>query len=102
MAYFDNVLIYNIKKKDHASHLLQMLRQLHKQGLQIDIDQCKFLIIKVKYLSMIVTIDSVEMDTEKTKAIQYWEASGIVKEVQAFFGFANFYHQFIPSFLKVF
>ena len=56
---------------------------------------------KVKYLGMIVTTESIEMDTEKTDAIQQWKASTSVKEVQAFLGFANFYRQFILDFSKL-
>ena len=41
---------------------------------------------------MIVTTDGIEIDLEKVKAIQCWEAPASVKEVQAFLGFANFYY----------
>ena len=49
---------------------------------------------------MIVTIDGIKMDTKKVNIIQKWEALFLVKDVQAFLGFANFYCQFIPNFLK--
>ena len=69
--------------------------------MQVDIDKCEFSTKKVKYLRMIVTTESIEMDTEKTDAVQQWEALTSVKEVQAFLGFANFYWQFIPDFSKL-
>ena len=47
---------------------------------------------------MIVTTNGLEMDTEKVKAIQRWEAPLSVKDMQVFFGFLNFYRRFIPSF----
>ena len=100
-VYLDNVLIYSTKEENHASHVLRVLRRLHEQGLQVDIDKCEFSTTRVKYLGMIVTTNGIEMDTEKTDAVQRWEAPTSVKEVQAFLGFANFYRQFIPSFLKV-
>ena len=49
---------------------------------------------------MIITIDGIEIDTEKIEAIQKWEAPLLVKDVQAFLNFANFYCQFIADFLK--
>ena len=99
-AYLDDVLIYTSKDEDHASHVLQVLRRLHERGLQVDIDKCEFNTTRVKYLGMILTTSGLEMDTKKVEAIQKWEASLSVKDVQAFLGFANFYRCFIPEFSK--
>ena len=89
-AYLDNVLIYT-KDKNHASHVLQVLKRLHKRELQVDINKCKFNTTRVKYLGMIVTTEGIEIDTKKIEAIQKWEAPSTVKDVQVFLGFANFY-----------
>ena len=99
-AYLDDVLIYSGKSEDHAGHVLQVLRRLHKRGLQVDIDKCEFNTTRVKYIGMIVTTNGIEMDTEKVEAVQKWEAPSTVKEVQAFLGFANFYRQFISNFAR--
>ena len=99
-AYLDDVLIYSTKK-NYASHVLQMLKCLYEQSLQVDIDKCEFSMKKIKYLNMIVTIDGIKMDMEKTEAIQRWEVPTSMKKVQAFLGFANFYRWFIPSFSKI-
>ena len=97
-AYLDDVLIYSTKEEDHTGHVLQVLRRLHERGLQVDIDKCEFSTTRVKYLGMIVTTDGVEMDLKKTEAIQRWEALRMVKEIQAFLGFANFYRRLIANF----
>ena len=94
------MLIYTSKDEDHASHVLQVLRRLHKRGLQVDIDKCEFNTTRVKYLGMVVTTDGIEMDPKKVDTIQKWEAPSTVKEVQAFLGFANFYRRFILNFSK--
>ena len=62
------MLIYTSKNKDHASHVLQVLRRLHKRRLQMNIDKCKFNTTRVKYLGMIVTTNGIEMNTEKVEA----------------------------------
>ena len=68
-AYLDDVLIYSAREKDHADHVLQVLKRLHQRGLQVDIDKCEFNTRRVKYLGMIVTTDGIEMDTKKVDAI---------------------------------
>ena len=64
------MLIYSTKEENHADHVLRILKQLHKQRLQVDIDKCKFSTKKVKYFGMIVTTDRIEMDSEKVEVIQ--------------------------------
>lgn len=71
IAYLENILIYSIKKENYANHMLQVLRQLHKQGLQININKCKFSTIKIKYLDIIITTNGIEIDTEKMETIQH-------------------------------
>ena len=94
------MLIYTSKDEDHASHVLWVLKHLHKRGLQVDIDKCKFNTTRVKYLGMIVTTNGIEMNTKKIEAIQKWKAPLLVKNMQVFLGFINFYWQFIPEFSK--
>lgn len=52
------------------SHMLQVLRQLYEQDLQVKIDKYKFSTTKIKYLGMIVTTNGIEIDMEKIEAIQ--------------------------------
>ena len=68
-AYPDDMLIYSTNKEEHASHVLQMLKRLHQRGLQVNIDKCEFNTTRVKYLGTIVTINGLEMDTEKVEAV---------------------------------
>ena len=39
-----------------------MLKQLHKQRLQVDIDKYEFFTTKVKYFVMIITTNGIEID----------------------------------------
>ena len=63
-------LIYTSKNEDHISHVLQVLRHLHKRILQVAINKFKFNTTKVKYLGMIVITDGIEIDTKNVDAIQ--------------------------------
>ena len=99
-AYLDDVLIYTSKDKYYASHVFQVLKRLHKCRLQANIDKCELNTTKIKYLGMIVTTNGLKIDTKKVEAIQKWEVSLSVKDVQAFLGFTNFYWRFISDFSK--
>ena len=68
-AYLNNVLIYSKSKKKHTNHMLQVLKHLHKQELQVDINKYKFFTIKVKYLGMIVKTNRIEIDGKKIDVI---------------------------------
>ena len=79
-AYLDDMLIYSNNKADHADHVLQLLKRLHKRGIQVDIDKCKFNTTRVKYLGMIVTTNGIKLDPEKVEAVQKWKALSTVKK----------------------
>ena len=65
MASFKNVLVYSTKEKEHTRHMPDVLKQLQDRGLQVNINKCKFSIKRVKYLSLIISINSISMDPKK-------------------------------------
>ena len=70
-AYLDDVLLYSGREENYATHVLQVLRHLHKRGLQVNINKYEFNTTKVKYLGMIVTTNGVKIDPEKMDAVQW-------------------------------
>ncbi|KAH0282023.1 hypothetical protein KCU62_g9957, partial [Aureobasidium sp. EXF-3399] len=55
----------------------------------------------VKYLGLIISTDGLSMDKQKVAAVQEWPTLRVLKDVQGFLGFANFYRRFIEKFSKV-
>ncbi len=100
-AYMNDILIYSNSKKEHTQHVWQILKQLRATRLQIDIEKCEFTVTEVKYLSLIIIINRIKMDSEKVSAVIDWAIPWNVKNVQSFLGFANFYRRFIQSFFKL-
>ena len=100
-AYLDDILIYSKNNKEHMDHMLKVLKRLRKKGLQLDIDKCEFSVTEMKYLRLIVITKGIYMDSDKVQAIIDWESPTTVKDVQAFFGFAGFYQQFIAIFSQM-
>ena len=97
-AYLNNVLIYSANEEKHTEHMLKVLRQLQDCRLQVNVNKCKFSVKRVKYLELIISTDGISMDFEKVQIILDWKASTLVKDVQAFLEFSNFYQWFVERF----
>ena len=68
-AYLDNILIYLENLLKYKEYICKVLLQLYKVGLQANIKKCKFNITYTKYLSFVISTNSVEVNLEKVKAI---------------------------------
>ena len=101
IAYMNDILIYSNSKKKHTQHVHQILKQLRVVELQINIEKCKFSVIKVKYLNLIIIINEIKMNSEKINVIINWVTFQDVKDVQSFLSFVNFYKWFIKKFFKL-
>ena len=102
-AYLNDVLIFtNGTQFEHCEYVNKMLNCLDETELFLDIKKCEFEVIKIKYLKFIVNARvSIQMDSEKIKAITEWQPFTTVKGVWSFLGFVNFYQQFIKFFAEV-
>ena len=89
--YLDNVLVYCIKEEEHIGHMLNMLKRLQDCGLQVNVNKCEFSVTQVKYLGLIISTNVISMNPEKVQTILHWETPTLVKDVQAFLEFSNFY-----------
>ena len=92
-AYVNDILIFtNELLHQHRNHVWMILLQLWEAGLQVDIDKCEFEVKSIKYLKFILKVrKSIQMNSQKIKAIMNWQASKSVKSIQSFIDFANFY-----------
>jgi hypothetical protein len=100
-AYLDDVLIYSANRKDHRTHVREVVKRLMEAGLQIDINKCEFETTETKYLGLIITPGGIKMDPEKVQTIIKWTPPLCLKDLQKFLGFANFYRRFIRDFSKI-
>ena len=100
-AYIDDILIYSNSKKEHQTHVRKILAALQKAGLQANIDKYEFHVTKISYFGLIISTKDIRIDPKKVEAVQNWETLTYIRDVQAFIGFANFYHRFIRAFSDV-
>ena len=91
-AYLDDVLVYtNSTLEEHVEHVKKVLQKLKEYKLYLQASKCEFYTKETKYLGFIILIKSVKINLKKIQTIQEQLTSKIVKDVQFFLGFANFY-----------
>jgi hypothetical protein len=56
---------------------------------------------RVSFLGHIVSGDGVEVDPEKTEAINSWDTPRSVKEVRSFLGLCSYYRRFVPGYAEI-
>jgi hypothetical protein len=76
---------------EHKEHVRAVMMTLKEAGLYWKAEKCEFHQQEVKFLGLIVGVNSIRIDPERVTAVMEWEAPGKLKEVQVFLGFANFY-----------
>jgi len=101
MIYLDDILIYSNNMLEHHQHVKEVLKCLHKAGLYIKAEKCKFHFKSVEYLGYILSFSSLIMFDNKVKIIQDWPKPKKVKDIQSLLDFANFYHWFIFNYLDI-
>ena len=67
----------------------------------MNINKSEFYIKEVKYLGLIIIINSIKMDFIKVEMILKWPQPQTVKNVLTFLKFVNFYKRFIAGFFKL-
>jgi len=100
-GYLDNILIFSETLDEHRQHVRKVIQRLREAQLYVDIDESEFEATSVKHLGLILSTDGLSMDKQKVAAVQEWPAPKVLKDVQGFLGFANFYRRFIEKFSKV-
>ncbi|KAL6161592.1 hypothetical protein ACJBU6_00699 [Exserohilum turcicum] len=98
-AYLDDVLVYtNGTLEEHVEHVKKVLRKLKEYKLYLQASKCEFYTKETEYLGFIISIEGVKMNLKKIQTVQEWPTPKIVKDVQSFLGFANFYRKFIRNY----
>jgi len=100
--YMDNMIIAT--EDDEVLHELQVnhiLDKLEKFDLFLKPKKCRFHQREVEYLGVLISNGSVKMDPVKVQGISEWPTPLMVKDVQSFLGFCNFYRAFIKNFSDI-
>jgi len=101
VIYMDNILIFTQTMEEHRSIVWQVLQILANNKLSLHPKKYKFHQIKIEYLGVVLSQDSIEANPTKIKGVAQWPESQDKREVQQFLGFCNFYYRFISGFAQI-
>ena len=81
VVYFDDILIYRKNKGEHLQNLQIILTILRKEKLCENLKKCNFMQNSLTFLGFVIFEDSVQMNSEKVKAILDWPSPSNIIEV---------------------
>ena len=91
VCYLDDILIYSKDINQYEEHVQLVLEKLRNAGLYVKLEKCNFHQSQVEFLGYIVSCDGISMDQKKIQVVLGWAIPKMVRDVQCFLGFANFY-----------
>ena len=102
VVYLDDILIYTKDPgQPHVEAVRWVLDQLRKHSLFTNLKKCRFHQDEVCFLGYMVSSKRISMEAEKIEVVIDWPEPKLVRNIQVFLGFANFYRQFIQSFSRI-
>ena len=98
LIYLDDLIVFSRTITEHIKNLEEVFKRLQQANLKIHPKKTHFLQEMVVFLGFQIDKHGIRVDPEKTKVIKEWPKPQGKKELQQFFGLANFYRQFIENF----
>jgi hypothetical protein len=101
IVYMDNILIFANNQEDLLKCTKMVLQWLWEHNLFLKPKKCEFNKTTMEYLGLIIQEGKLSIDPVKLSGIWDWPTLNMVKQVQGFLGFANFYRRFIKKFSEL-
>jgi len=90
-TFIDNMLVATETEKGHDKIVKEMLRRLEKNSLYIKPEKCIWKVKEIGFLGVIMGPNRFQIEKEKVEGVTNWPTPQYVKNVQRFFGLANYY-----------
>ena len=92
IVYLDDILIYTEDPgQSHVDAVRWVLDQLRKYSLFANLKKCRFHQDEIRFLGYVVSSKGISMEAEKIEVVKEWPEPKLVRDIQVFLGFANFY-----------
>jgi len=87
----DSFVIIAKTMEELEERMIRFLKIVEKHNLCFKRSKCDFNMEEIPILGVIVGKGQVKIEQEKIKAVKEWKILTRVKDIESFFGFANFY-----------
>ncbi len=101
LVYIDDILVYSRNEAEHRLHISEVLQRLREHQLYLKAEKCTFHQASIQFLGYLISSPGIKMDEGKVEAVKTWPKPTIIKELQRFLGFSNFYRRFIHSYSSI-
>lgn len=96
--YLDDIIISAPTLDEHLERLEKILQILKLNGIICKQEKCQFLQDKITYLGCQISSKGILPDESGVHAVKNIKAPKDIKELEAFMGKVNYYHNFVPNF----
>ena len=100
-TYLNDIIMYSNDSLEYKVYVKKVLAHLQEHSLLANICKSKFYIKKIKFLRFFITIEGIEIDLTVIECVCNWKPPLIIKGVQSFLSFCNFYQRFIFNYKKI-
>ncbi|GKD87324.1 putative reverse transcriptase domain-containing protein, partial [Tanacetum coccineum] len=101
IVFIDDILVYSKSKKEHETHLREVLETLRKERLYAKFSKCEFWLQEIQFLGHVINSEGIKVDPAKIEAVMNWQTPKDVGEIRSFLGLAGYYQRFIQDFSKI-
>ena len=96
IIYLDNILIYTKdESQTHVNTVWWILKKLKEHGLFAHLKKCRFYKHEFCFLRYVMSAQGVKIEDEQIELVKNWPEPKLMRDIQVFLGFANFYWRFI-------
>ncbi|XP_054745984.1 uncharacterized protein K02A2.6-like [Anastrepha obliqua] len=99
--YLDDIIITAPTFDEHMQRVENILQVLQSNGIKFKQQKCFFLQEKIEYLGRQISAGGILPDESGLVAVRDLKPLKNIKQVEAFMGKVNYYHNFIPNFSQI-
>ena len=101
VSFIDDVIIGTDGEEKYDELVEKVVKRLMENDLYVKPEKYKWEVKEVGFLGVVIGLERVKMEEDEVKRVLDWPTPKYIKDVQKFLGLANYYHQFIQSFVSI-